>query len=149
VVPVTGQSWSADPFTLVERDSRLYGRGACDMKGYLACVLAMVPELTARMTSWLGGEYHAVLFEESGQAFGYALYCREPEYVYLRQFYVVPEQRQRGVGRAAIAWLRENAWRGERVRLEVLVGNAVGIAFWRALGFKDYCLTLEMESLSR
>jgi acetylornithine deacetylase len=48
VVPVTGQTWTTDPFTLAERNGRLYGRGACDMKGYLACVLAMVPELTAR-----------------------------------------------------------------------------------------------------
>jgi acetylornithine deacetylase len=48
VVPVAGQSWGTDPFTLTERGGRLYGRGACDMKGYLACVLAMVPAFTAR-----------------------------------------------------------------------------------------------------
>jgi acetylornithine deacetylase len=48
VVPVAGQSWDTDPFTLVERDGKLYGRGTCDMKGYLACALAMVPDLKAR-----------------------------------------------------------------------------------------------------
>jgi acetylornithine deacetylase len=48
VVPVTSQAWDTDPFTLVERDGRLYGRGACDMKGFLACVLALVPAFKAR-----------------------------------------------------------------------------------------------------
>ncbi len=44
VVPVEGQNWTSDPFTLVARDGKLYGRGACDMKGFLACALAMVQQ---------------------------------------------------------------------------------------------------------
>jgi acetylornithine deacetylase len=45
VVPVEGQNWSGDPFKLAERGGRLFGRGACDMKGFIACVLAVAPEL--------------------------------------------------------------------------------------------------------
>ncbi|KAK7200082.1 glutamamyl carboxypeptidase [Novymonas esmeraldas] len=44
VVPVDGQKWDSDPFTMVEKDGKLYGRGACDMKGFLAVVLALVPQ---------------------------------------------------------------------------------------------------------
>lgn len=47
VVPVDGQAWTSDPFRLVERDGRLYGRGTCDMKGFCAISLAMVPEMLA------------------------------------------------------------------------------------------------------
>jgi acetylornithine deacetylase len=47
VVPVDGQTWDTDPFTLTERDGKLFGRGACDMKGFLACVLASVPVFKA------------------------------------------------------------------------------------------------------
>jgi acetylornithine deacetylase len=48
VVPVDGQAWSTDPFKLAVKDGRAYGRGACDMKGFLACTLAMLPEMLAR-----------------------------------------------------------------------------------------------------
>ena len=43
VVPVDGQVWSSDPWTVTERDGRLYGRGTCDMKGFVALALAAVP----------------------------------------------------------------------------------------------------------
>ena len=42
-VPVEGQPWDTNPFEMTEKDGRLYGRGTCDMKGYVAMCLAMVP----------------------------------------------------------------------------------------------------------
>ncbi len=47
VVPVDGQAWTSDPWVLTEREGRLYGRGSCDMKGFLALALAAVPDLLA------------------------------------------------------------------------------------------------------
>jgi acetylornithine deacetylase len=48
VVPVAGQAWSSDPFRLETRDDRLYGRGTADMKGFIALVLALVPQALER-----------------------------------------------------------------------------------------------------
>lgn len=49
VVPVDGQHWDSNPFVLTEREGLLYGRGSCDMKGFIATSLALVPEfLTMR-----------------------------------------------------------------------------------------------------
>ena len=45
VVPVEGQDWHTDPYQLVERQGRLYGRGTCDMKGFLALVLSRLPDM--------------------------------------------------------------------------------------------------------
>lgn len=47
VVPVDGQDWVTDPWTVTEKDGRLYGRGTCDMKGFLALALAAVPKMLA------------------------------------------------------------------------------------------------------
>ena len=44
VVSVAGQNWATDPFELFEKDNRFYGRGAVDMKGFLACCLASIPQ---------------------------------------------------------------------------------------------------------
>jgi acetylornithine deacetylase len=45
VVPVDGQQWDTHPLQATERNHRIYGRGACDMKGFLAVLLALTPEL--------------------------------------------------------------------------------------------------------
>ncbi len=101
-------------------------------------------ELQIRMKGWLRGEYQAILFEDERVPTGYALFRRDSDYLYLRQFFVVRQRRRAGIGRAAFQWLLENVWNGEaRLRLDVLVGNASAIQFWQSLGFREYCLTME------
>jgi acetylornithine deacetylase len=48
VVPVDGQDWHSDPFSILVRDGRLYGRGTADMKSFVAVILALLPELVER-----------------------------------------------------------------------------------------------------
>jgi acetylornithine deacetylase len=48
VVPVDDQDWHSDPFKLVEKDDRLFGRGSCDMKSFIAVVLSLIPDLVGR-----------------------------------------------------------------------------------------------------
>jgi acetylornithine deacetylase len=45
VVPTEGQDWTSDPFKLVEREGRLFGRGSADMKGFIAAVTTALPQL--------------------------------------------------------------------------------------------------------
>ena len=44
VVPVEGQNWSSDPFKMKRKNNALFGRGTCDMKGFIAAAMAMVPK---------------------------------------------------------------------------------------------------------
>lgn len=103
-------------------------------------------ELEARMRRWLGGRYVATLFEQGGRTVAYALWREEPDSIYLRHFFVDRSARRMGIGRLAIQMLTNDVWpQGKRVRVEVIVGNDAGMAFWRSVGFHEYCLTLEMD----
>ena len=48
VVPVDGQNWTSDPFTLREEEGKLFGRGTADMKAFIAIALAYAPEMLKR-----------------------------------------------------------------------------------------------------
>jgi predicted acetyltransferase len=104
-----------------------------------------VPELEQRMKNWLASEYSAVIFEKNDEVIAYALYREQPEEIYLRQLFVARNHRRQGIGRKAFEILRAKIWpKNKRLTVEVLVKNEKAVAFWRAVGCKDYCLTLEL-----
>ena len=104
-----------------------------------------VPQLEQRMRSFIEREYRAVIFEQAGGVVGYALYREDPEEVYLRQLFVVRNRRRQGIGRRAVELLRSEIWpKTKRLTVEVLVANKGAVAFWRAVGYVDYALTLEI-----
>ncbi|MBK1782108.1 acetylornithine deacetylase [Advenella sp. WQ 585] len=75
VVPVDGQDWNSEPFVAKEHEGRLYGRGACDMKGFIGTVLALVPEFTkARLKAPL---HLAFSFDEEIGCLGAPLLLKE------------------------------------------------------------------------
>jgi ribosomal protein S18 acetylase RimI-like enzyme len=104
-----------------------------------------VQELERRMARWLEGEYRAVLFQTGTEVAAYAVF-RDDEQgrVHLRQFYVVRHLRRRGFGHDAFRIFRTAVVpEGKRIVLEVLTANRGALAFWRAMGFTDYAITLE------
>jgi predicted acetyltransferase len=104
-----------------------------------------VPELEQRMKSWLAGEYNAMIFADGGAVVAYALYCEQPEEIYLRQLFVVHDRRRQGIGRQAVEILRSQIWpKNKRLTVGVLVQNTGAVAFWRSVGYRDYSLTLEI-----
>ena len=79
VVPVKGQKWQSDPFTLTKRKNRLYGRGSVDMKGFLACVLASIPifkEMNLKKPIHI-----AFTFDEETGGYGLPVLLNSPEFI--------------------------------------------------------------------
>ena len=72
MVPVDGQEWTTEPFTATIRGDKLYGRGACDMKGFIACALALLPQAVKLSNSGLLNRpiHLALSFDEEVGCFG-------------------------------------------------------------------------------
>ncbi|MEM7478493.1 MAG: GNAT family N-acetyltransferase [Planctomycetota bacterium] len=105
-----------------------------------------VEELEVRMREWLAAEYDAYIFTRDSVPVGYVLFRTDDDFVYVRQFFIVTECRQQGVGRKAFEWMATHVWKHDRIRLDVLWDNSAGVAFWKALGFEEYCITMEIEN---
>jgi predicted acetyltransferase len=104
-----------------------------------------VAELEQRMGGWLACEYRAVVFEDAGEVVAYALFREQPEEIHLRQLFVVRHRRSQGLGRRAVEILRSQVWpKTKGLTVDVLVANRKGVAFWREVGYADYCLSLEI-----
>jgi acetylornithine deacetylase len=78
VVPASADGWQGDPFVLRRDQGRLYGRGAVDMKGFVAIALAMVPDFVAARDSLCVPIHLAFTFDEEVGYFGSA---RMPEFL--------------------------------------------------------------------
>ena len=108
-----------------------------------------VNQLKERMREWITTDYTAIVFSLSDEPVAYALFRENPNEVYLRQFFVRRDKRQQGIGQEAISLLSQRVWsNSKRLTVEVLCQNQSGIDFWRSVGYKDYCLTLEIMPLA-
>jgi GNAT superfamily N-acetyltransferase len=107
-------------------------------------------QLVARMRAWLTTEYQALVFDElatpAPAPVAYALFRHEPEWVHLRQFFVVRDRRRRGIGARAVALLRDTVFPpGVPVIVEAMAWNHAALSFWRAVGFTDRYVGLESD----
>jgi predicted acetyltransferase len=109
-------------------------------------------QLEQRMRNFLNEGWTVDLLINEGNIAGYTLYqfqcdSYDPDQtvVYIRHFYIVRDQRQRGLGRQAIQVLRQNRFpANSTITLDVLSANPGGQAFWSSLGFEPYSTTLKL-----
>jgi predicted acetyltransferase len=98
------------------------------------------------MHTWVTtGEYQAVIFTDKNETAAYALFHETENEISLRQFFVARHRRREGIGCRAMQYLFDNVWpKNKRWTVSVLVHNLPALAFWRAMGYEDYALSLEI-----
>ncbi len=102
-------------------------------------------ELEERMRGWLTTAYQAVVFETDAEVVAYALYREDGSEIHLRQFFVVRHRRREGIGRQAMRILFDDIWpKNKRLTVEVLWKNKPAVEFWRAVGYQEHSLALEI-----
>jgi GNAT superfamily N-acetyltransferase len=112
-----------------------------------------VEALEIRMRGWLSNNWTAVFILSGGEPVGYQLYqVRRDDFIpeqivaFVRHFFVEPEYRRQGVGRAGFEQIAAEYFpAGARIILDVLAANAAGNRFWLSLGFRAYAHTMERQ----
>ncbi len=103
-----------------------------------------VQELEERMSGFLNSEYDAYLFLVEEEVVGYALVKRTCKPLYLRQFLITREYRQRHYGTEAFHALLKYL-DVDRMDIEVLPWNERGMRFWESCGFKEISRYMRLE----
>lgn len=106
--------------------------------------------LAERMREWISNQLYTVIVMERGEEIiGYVSFRSEPDLVnpnqqnlFLRQFFIKPVYRRRGIGQAMFNRVEKEFFpQGVNITLEVLNGNIQGRSFWEALGFQAFSVT--------
>jgi GNAT superfamily N-acetyltransferase len=105
-----------------------------------------VAQLRERMSDWLKGDYQVVAFSKTGAPSAYAVFRDRDERIYLRQFFVDRLQRRCGIGKEALAILKNRILPCTKsVMVEVMAWNQRGLAFWEASGFSPRYIGMELK----
>jgi GNAT superfamily N-acetyltransferase len=112
-----------------------------------------IQELEERMRGWFFSDWNIDLICCAAQVIGYALYqyrenqyYKEQEEVYLRQYFIKPDFRNKGFGQAGINLLLENRYTSEQtIVIDVLECNPKGMNFWEKVGFIPYSTTMTIK----
>lgn len=104
--------------------------------------------LSERMSRWIdSSEYEVLVFRRGERVIGYAAWRVEDRGAYLRHFFICRDQRRQGWGRAAMKLLCRDVFPKDRpIQIEAAIANKGGIAFWRAIGFQDFGLSMELKA---